>query len=81
MKANRKFLDYEDEASSITIIVFVVIAFVIGSTLITTVAINTWSAQNNTSVGLVPGGTDLIGLWPLMFVIIPIVWVVRKFTG
>lgn len=83
MKANQKFREFKSDTKAlnqVASVVFIIIALVIGSILIVSVADNSRTAQNNTSVAAVPGGTDIVGLWPLMFVIIPIIWVIKKFS-
>lgn len=68
-------------AGIITWAILLLIAFVIGSTLLITIGDNSRLAINNTSVQAVPGGTSLVGLWPLLFVILPLVFVAKRFSG
>jgi hypothetical protein len=77
MKANQKFRGDTKAASFLPALIMLLIGILVAAVLVGTVSQQSYSASVNTSVTKVPGGPALIMLWPLMFIIAPLLFMVK----
>ena len=78
MKKLRMLGKNKQGVSFIASLIMLLIAIMVAAALVSTVAFESAEAADNDSVADVPGGPALISLWPLLFVIAPILYIVKE---
>ncbi|MEO5350581.1 MAG: hypothetical protein H7836_13185 [Magnetococcus sp. YQC-3] len=74
----RKFVESKQGVSFIASLIMLLIAILVAAALVSTVAFESEQAAANTSVAAVPGGPAIIDLWPLLFIIAPVLYIVKE---
>lgn len=59
-------------------LVMFMVSILVAAALVTTVADESIKATENADVQAVPGGVALVNLWPLLFIIVPVVVLAKK---
>lgn len=73
MVKNLKKLVKDNNAGAIGFVIAMLILGMVVSALVGTFAYHIETAQNNTSVAAIPGGSAMLGLLALLFIVIPVV--------